>query len=69
MKEAIIEEFSFNGGVTVVENKRASEALETAHERYGFSWALALMDQTTNRFGVRRGRKLYLSMSVTGTFI
>ena len=43
--------------------------METYHTRYGFSWALAMMDRVTSKYGVRAGRKLYLSMPFTGNFI
>ena len=69
MRASIIEELSKNGKVAVIENQRISEELGTYHTRYGFSWALAMMDRITSKHRVRVGRKLYLSMSFTGNFI
>ena len=53
----------------VKENKEVSKELKKSHDRYGFSWTLALMSQITGRYGVRGGRKMYLSINYTNNVI
>ena len=60
---------SKNGKTKVEENEKVSKELRKYHDRYGFSWTLALMGQITGRFGVRGGRKMYLSINYTNNVV